>query len=100
MLNVIRHASKKIWSGEILNEEFLLPPGISAYRLAKETSIPINRVTSIIKGTRSISADTAIRLGKFFETSPQFWLGLQNDFDIEEKLLKEVFLKRFITTKS
>jgi antitoxin HigA-1 len=81
---------KNIHPGEILNEELLVPLGISAYRLAKETFIPQTRVSEIIKGNRRITADTALRLSKFFSNSPRFWLGLQNDFDLEEEgTLKE-----------
>jgi len=76
---------KNIHPGEILNEEFLVPLGISAYRLAKETFIPQTRVSEIIKGNRRITADTALRLSKFFGNSPRFWLGLQNDYDLEEE---------------
>lgn len=76
---------KNIHPGEILNEEFLVPLGISAYRLAKETFIPQTRVSEIIKGNRRITADTALRLSKFFGNTPRFWLGLQNDYDLEEE---------------
>ena len=76
---------KNIHPGEILNEEFLIPLGISAYRLAKDTSIPQNRVSAIVKGNRRITADTALRLSKYFGNSAKFWLGLQDDFDIEEE---------------
>ncbi|EOZ96972.1 HigA protein (antitoxin to HigB) [Indibacter alkaliphilus LW1] len=76
---------KNIHPGEILLEEFLIPMEISAYRLAKETFIPQTRVSEIIKGNRRITADTALRLSKFFGTSPKFWLGLQDDFDLEEE---------------
>ena len=71
-----------IHPGEILEEEFLMPLEITAYRLAKETAIPQTRISQIIKGKRSITADTAIRFSKFFGTTPQFWLGLQNDYDL------------------
>ena len=74
-----------IHPGEILKEEFLEPLNISAYRLAKETKIPQTRVSQIIKKKRGITADTALRFATFFGNSPQFWLGLQNDYDIEEK---------------
>ena len=73
-----------IHPGEVLEEEFLKPLSLSAYRLAKETKIPQTRVSEIIKGRRRISADTALRLSKFFGNTPQFWLGLQNDYDLEE----------------
>lgn len=76
---------KNIHPGEILSEEFLNPMGISAYRLAKETKIPQTRISEIILGRRRISADTALRFSKFFGTSATFWLGLQNDFDLEEE---------------
>jgi addiction module HigA family antidote len=75
-----------IHPGEILNEEFLVPMEISAYRLSKETFIPQTRISEIIKGNRRITADTALRLAKFFGTTPKFWLGLQDDYDLEEEL--------------
>lgn len=75
---------KNIHPGEILIEEFLKPLEISAYRLSKEIGIPQSRTSQIIKGKRRITADTALRLSKFFGNSAKFWLGLQNDFDIEE----------------
>ncbi|MBE7439072.1 MAG: HigA family addiction module antidote protein [Spirochaetales bacterium] len=76
---------RNIHPGEILSEEFLTPMGISAYRLAKETGMPQTRIGDIIHGKRSISANTALRLARFFGVSPQFWLGLQNDYDLEEQ---------------
>ena len=76
---------KNIHPGEILNEEFLIPLGISAYRLAKETFIPQTRVSEIVKGNRRITTDTALRLSKYFTNSPKFWLGLQIDYDLEEE---------------
>ena len=76
---------RNIHPGEILNEEFLIPLGISAYRLAKETFIPQTRISEILKGNRKITADTALRLSKYFGNSPKFWLGLQNDYDLEEE---------------
>ena len=74
-----------IHPGEILLEEFLKPMEISAYRLAKETFIPQTRISEIIKGNRRITADTALRFSKFFGTSAKFWLGLQDDYDLEEE---------------
>lgn len=74
-----------IHPGTVLSEEFLLPMGISAYRLAKDIGIPQTRVSQIIKGERRITADTALRLSKYFGTSAKFWLGLQADFDLEEE---------------
>ena len=77
--------------GEILQEEFLIPMGISQYRLSKELGIPETRISGIIRGTRRITADTALRLGLFFGNSAKFWLGLQNDFDIEcERISKSL----------
>jgi addiction module HigA family antidote len=84
-----------IHPGEVLNEEFLIPLGITAYRLSKDTEIPQTRVSQIIKGKRSITADTALRLAEYFGTTPKFWLGLQNDYDLEEQLTaKREQLKR------
>ena len=81
-----------IHPGEILHEEFLIPLGITAYRLSKDTGIPQTRVSAIIKGNRRITADTALRFSKYFGNSAKFWLGLQDDFDIEEenKALKSI----------
>ena len=76
---------KNIHPGEILQEEFLTQLGISAYRLSKDIGIPQTRVSEILKGNRRITADTALRLAKYFGNSPKFWLGLQDDFDIEEE---------------
>jgi addiction module HigA family antidote len=74
-----------IHPGEILLEEFLHPLGISAYKLSKDTDIPQTRISQIIKGKRRITADTALRLAYYFGTTAKFWLGLQNDYDIEEE---------------
>ena len=76
---------KNIHPGEILNEEFLIPLGISAYRLAKDTQMPQTRISAILKGNRRITAETALKLAKYFGNSAKFWLGLQDDFDIEEE---------------
>ena len=76
---------KNIHPGEILLEEFLLPFEISAYRLSKDIGIPQTRISEIIKGNRRITADTALRLSKYFNNSAKFWLGLQDDYDIEEE---------------
>lgn len=78
-----------IHPGEILSEEFLVPLGISAYRLAKDIGIPQTRVSEILKGNRRITADTALRLGRYFGNSAKFWLGLQDDYDIEEELINK-----------
>jgi addiction module HigA family antidote len=89
-----------IHPGEILLEEFLKPLNISAYRLSKDIGIPQTRTSEIIKGNRSITADTAIRLSYYFGNSPKFWLGLQNDYDLEEeKKTKSNDFKRIKRTK-
>jgi len=72
-----------IHPGKILLEEFLKPMDISQYRLAKDTSVPARRINEIVHGKRSISADTALRLGKFFNMTPQFWMNLQSRYDLE-----------------
>jgi len=69
--------------GEILLEEFLNPLGISQYRLAKDTSVPPRRINEIVRGTRSITADTALRLARHFGTTDRFWLNLQAHYDLE-----------------
>jgi len=76
---------QNIHPGEVLSEEFLLPLKISAYKLAKDIEIPQTRVSEIVKGNRRITADTALRLSKYFGNSAKFWLGLQDDFDLEEE---------------
>lgn len=76
---------ENIHPGEILIEEFLKPLKISAYRLSKEINIPQTRLSEIIHGRRRVTADSALRLAKFFGNSAQFWLGLQNDYDLEEE---------------
>jgi addiction module HigA family antidote len=75
--------------GEVLREEFIIPLEISAYRLAKETFLPQTRISAILKGKRRISADTALRFAKYFGTTPQFWMGLQDDFDLEEERIQK-----------
>ncbi len=77
-----------IHPGEILKEEFLKPLGITEYRLAKSICVPPRRINEIVHGKRSITADTALRLGKFFGTSPQFWLNLQSIYDLKKEAEK------------
>jgi len=86
-----------IHPGTILLEEFLQPMGISQYRVAKDTSVPARRINEIVHCKRSITADTALRLGKFFKMTPQFWMNLQSRYDLEvaednlaDRLEKEV----------
>jgi antitoxin HigA-1 len=76
---------KNIHPGEVLKEEFLEPLGITAYRLSKDTFIPQTRISEILKGRRRVTADTALRFAKYFGTSAKFWLGLQDDYDLEEE---------------
>ncbi len=71
--------------GEILMEEFLTPMGISQYRLSRDISVPPLRINDIVHGNRSVTADTALRLGRYFGVSPQFWLNLQGHFDLEQE---------------
>lgn len=71
-----------IHPGEILLTEFMKPFGLTAYRLAKEINVPLPRVNDVVLGKRSISADTALRLGIYFGLPAQFWLNLQNDYDL------------------
>ena len=78
-----------IHPGEILEEEFLKPLNISAYRLAKETHIPATRVSEILKQRRRITADTALRFSKYFGNSPDFWLGIQIEYDLREEIEKQ-----------
>jgi addiction module HigA family antidote len=80
---------KNIHPGEVLQGEFLVPLKITAYRLSMDIGIPQTRISEIIKTNRRISADTAIRLSNYFGNSAQFWLGLQNDYDIEEEMNKK-----------
>ena len=72
-----------ITPGEILHEDFLKPLGLSQYRLAKDIGVPARRINEIVKGKRAITADTALRLGRFFKMSAQFWLNLQAHYDLE-----------------
>lgn len=76
---------KNIHPGEVLNEEFLIPMNLTAYRLSKETHISQTRISEIVKGNRRITADTALRFSCYFGNSAKFWLGLQDDYDIEEE---------------
>ena len=86
-----------IHPGEILAEEFLKPMGLTQYRLGSDTGIPHSRITAIVKGRRSITAETAMRLARYFGTTPGFWLNLQKTYDLEiaedksaERIVREV----------
>ncbi len=88
-------STNNIHPGKILQEEFLIPLQITAYRLAKQASIPQTRISEIIKGNRRITADTALRFSIYFGNSPKYWLGLQDDYDLEEeKLIKSFELSK------
>lgn len=69
--------------GEVLHEEFLVPLGLSQNRLALDIHVPARRINEIVQGKRRITLDTALRLARYFDNSPQFWLGLQMDYDLE-----------------
>ncbi len=75
-----------IHPGVVLREEFMMPLEITAYRLSKDLGIPQTRISEILKGRRRVSADTALRLSKYFGNSAKFWLGLQDDYDLEKEL--------------
>ena len=90
-----------IHPGEVLLEEFLIPMEITAYRLSKDIEIPQTRISQILKGKRRITADTALRLSSYFGNSAKFWLGLQDDYDIEEeKRLIEATLRKIQLLRS
>lgn len=85
---------KNIHPGEVLSAEFLIPLNITAYKLTKDINIPQTRISEIVKGNCRITADTALRLSKYFGNSAKFWLVLQDDFDLEEELVaKETIFK-------
>ena len=90
---------KLIHPGEILSKEFLEPFNLSQYRLAKDIDVSPRRINEIVHGLRSVSADTALRLGKYFNISPQFWLNLQSHYDLEkEKSILASILKYKVKT--
>jgi antitoxin HigA-1 len=91
---------KNIHPGEILSQEFLIPLNISAYKLAKDIDIPQTSVSHIVKGHRRITADTALRLSKYFGNSAKCWLGLQDDFDLEEEQKTKALLLNSIKRSS
>jgi addiction module HigA family antidote len=75
-----------ITPGEILDEDFLKPMAITQYRLARDIGVPPRRINEIVKGQRAMTADTALRLGRYFGMSPEFWLNLQTHYDLEKEL--------------
>ena len=89
---------KPLHPGEVLRDDFLKPMGITAYRLAKDIDVPVNRITGIVNEDRAISADTALRLGRYFGTSAKVWTGLQSDYDLEIAAMQSrAALKRIAT---
>ncbi|MBV5289062.1 MAG: HigA family addiction module antidote protein [Pelodictyon phaeoclathratiforme] len=92
---------RNIHPGEVLMEEFLIPLEISAYRLSKDIGIPQTRISEIVKGKRRVTADTALRLSQYFGNSAKFWLGLQDDYDIEEGMqIKRADINSILRYKS
>ncbi len=94
-----RHQTKirPVHPGEVLREDFILPTGISIHRFALELRVPANRIAEIVKGERAITPETALRLARYLDTTPDFWMGLQAQFDLEtakdaleEKIAREV----------
>jgi len=80
-----RRLMPPVHPGEILDQEFLEPLGLTQYRLAKDISVPARRINEIVHGERSISADSALRLARYFGTTEQFWLNLQMRYDLEKE---------------
>jgi antitoxin HigA-1 len=90
-------ALNPVHPGEILSEDFLRPLSISQYRLAKDIHVPARRVNEIVLGRRGISADTALRLARYFNTTPQFWLNLQSRYELDAaRLATEKTISRTI----
>ncbi len=99
----MRRTMSPIHPGEILQEEFLAPLGISQYRLAKEMSVPPRRINEIVRGERAISANTALRMARYFGTSERFWLNLQARYELEvekDKLGKRLEREVRVLTRS
>src|SRR2546425_11468107 len=84
-LTMKRKLLANVTPGEILQEEFLKPMAITQYRLAKDIGVPPRRINEIVKGLRAITADTALRLGRYFAMSPEFWLNLQTHYELEQE---------------
>lgn len=80
---MINKKQQPIHPGEILVEEFMIPLGLSQYRIAKDIHVPPRRINEIVHGERALTADTALRLAKYFGNSPQFWMNLQAHYDLE-----------------
>jgi addiction module HigA family antidote len=91
---------KPLHPGEVLREDFLKPMGITPYRLAKDIGVPVNRITGIVNKDRAISADTALRLSRYFGTSAKIWTGLQADFDLEIAAIQNRAALKLIATIS
>ena len=92
---------KPLHPGEVLREDFLQPMDITPYRLAKDIAVPVNRITSIVNEERAISADTALRLSRYFGTSAKVWTGLQADYDLEKAAIEHrAALKRIESARA
>ncbi len=99
MTNKMIKNTYSVHPGEILAEEFLGPLGLTEYRLAKSTSVSPRRINQIVRGTRSVTADTALRFARFFGTTAQFWMNLQTQYDLDvSKHTLTPVLNRTITT--
>lgn len=84
-----RRPPASVIPGEILAEEFLRPLGLSMRELAVALNVPVNRISQIVRGQRAITADTALRLARYFGTTPQLWLNLQSNFDLQQASVRE-----------
>jgi addiction module HigA family antidote len=80
---LMKKSLEPVHPGEILSEEFMKPRGITQYRVAKDIHVSPRRINEIVHGARAVSADTALRLGRYFSVAPQFWLNLQSRYDLE-----------------
>ena len=89
-----------IHPGELLLEEFMKPLGLTAYRLAKELLVPLPRINDVVLGKRALSADTALRLGLYFNMTPQFWMNAQADYDLRIAKVKAVELTKIKPRKA
>src|SRR3954453_17863356 len=98
IIREVTMARQRTHPGEVLREEYLVPLGLSARALAKELDVPANRLTEIMRGVRDVTADTAIRLGRYFGTDPRFWLNLQAAHDLSKAETRHNYKK--ITPRS
>ncbi len=94
-MNEVKNGMRPIHPGEILREEFLIPMKLSAHALAMAIAVPAPRINDIVRERRAVSADTALRLARYFDTSAEFWMGLQTDYDLRraEALTQEALAR-------